>query len=118
MTNGTADYASLFDRTKLTAGGAGGVLTVRPGRVGRRQGRGELTGVRVPVRLQALVGPWLVYTPHTRILSPFSGMAGAGTESLGLQLGTGHQDNYVKLVVSRAGGGSVSLLKEVPAPSS
>lgn len=113
MTSGTANYESRYDPTRLTAGGAGGVLTVD------QIGPGDATG---PANSQAYAFQYgfllssargAVFTPHTRVLAPFAGRTPAGSESIGMQLGTGDQDNYVKLVVSAAGGGSIALLLEV-----
>jgi hypothetical protein len=112
MTNGSASYASLYDPTKLTAGGAGGVLTID------QVGPGDALGAQNSQTYAFQYGFALssahgaVFTPHTRVLSPFAGVATTGTESEGLQLGTGDQDNYVKLVAAAAGGGSIALLEE------
>src|SRR5829696_22395 len=110
MTNGVANYASLYDPTRLSAGGAGGVLTVDQVGPGDALGtaNSQAYGFQYGFSLPSAHGS--VFTPHTRVLSPFAGVATTGTESIGLQLGTGDQSNYVKLVV---GPGSIRLVKEV-----
>lgn len=111
MTNGTSNYASLFDPAKMTAGGAAGVATVDEVPEGdafesqNTQEYGFQLGVMPPA------GP---LTVHTRILVPFKGIVPQGNQSMGMSIGTGDQDNYLKLVVSADGGaGGIELLKEV-----
>jgi N-acetylneuraminic acid mutarotase/glucose/arabinose dehydrogenase len=111
MTNGTSDYASLFDPAKMTAGGAAGVATVDEVSEGdafeseNTQEYGLQVGVMPPTDH---------FTVHTRILAPFKGIAPRDYQSMGMFIGTGDQDNYVKLVVSANGGaGGVEFLKEV-----
>jgi hypothetical protein len=113
MTNGTSNYASLFDPDGLTSGGAAGVLTVDAVTAGDARGAANTQhdalqlGVTVPTR---------PFTVRTRVLGPFAGITPAGSDSLGLQLGTGGQDDYVKLVlVANGGSGGVQLVKEVGA---
>jgi N-acetylneuraminic acid mutarotase len=111
MTNGTSNYASLFDPTKMTAGGAAGVATVDEVSEGdafasqNTQEYGLQVGVMPPADR---------FTAHTRILAPFKGIAPQDYQSMGMAIGTGDQDNYVKLVVSANGGaGGIEFLKEV-----
>jgi PA14 domain-containing protein/Big-like domain-containing protein/malectin (di-glucose binding ER protein)/ASPM-SPD-2-Hydin domain-containing protein len=111
MTNGSANYATLFDPTKMTAGGAAGVTTVDSVPDGdayaanNNQQYGFQFGVKPPA------GP---FTAHTRVVSPFSGITPQNYQSMGLVIGTGDQDNYVKLVTSaNGGGGGIEFLKEV-----
>jgi hypothetical protein len=113
MTNGVDDYASLYDPTRLTAGGAGGVLTIDQVGAGDALGAADSQAYGFQYGFRVASAHGSVFTPHTRILSPFAGVSPAGTESMGLQFGTGDQDNYVKLVVSAANGGSIALVKEI-----
>jgi N-acetylneuraminic acid mutarotase len=111
MTNGTSNYASLFDPAKMTAGGAAGVATideVSEGDAFESQNTQEY-GLQLGV-----MPPADSFTAHTRILAPFKGIAPQDRQSMGMVIGTGDQDNYVKLVVSANGGaGGVEFLKEV-----
>jgi hypothetical protein len=113
MTNGSTNYAALYDQTRLSAGGAGGVLTVDQVGPGDALGAANSQAYAFQYGFNLSSAHGAVFTPHTRVLSPFAGIATTGTESMGLQLGTGDQDNYVKLVVTPAGGGSVKVVKEV-----
>ena len=38
------------------------------------------------------------FTVHTRILAPFSGLSPQPSQSMGFYIGTGDQDNYIKLI--------------------
>jgi hypothetical protein len=113
MTNGVANYASLYDETNMTAGGAAGVLTVSKVHDGdafktvNKQNYGFQSGVNV--------GPTSgVFTAHTTIEAPFKGITPQDFQSMGLFVGTGDQDNYAKLVVSANGGaGGIQFAKEV-----
>jgi hypothetical protein len=113
MTNRTTNYETLFDPTRLTAGGAGGVLTVDQVGPGDALGTANSQQYAFQYGFSLSSARGAVFTPHTSVLSPFAGVTRAGTESMGLQLGTGDQDNYLRLAVSAAGGGSIQLLEEV-----
>lgn len=111
MTNGTSDYQSLFDPTKMTAGGAAGVATVDEVSSGdafetqNDQDYGFQLGVMPPDER---------FTAHTRVLAPFKGIEPHDFQSMGMFIGTGDQDNYAKLVVSANGGaGGIEFLEEV-----
>jgi hypothetical protein len=112
MTNGTSNYESLYDATKLTAGGAGGVLTVDQVGPGDALGAANSQAYAFQYGFSLASAHGSVFLPHTRVLSPFAGITTTGSESIGMQFGTGDQDNYVKLAVSPAGGGSVTLVEE------
>ena len=54
------------------------------------------------------------FTVHTRILGPFNGLTPQDNQSMGLFVGTGDQDNYVKIVTAANGGsGGIQFTKEV-----
>jgi N-acetylneuraminic acid mutarotase len=111
MTNGTSNYASLYDPSNMTAGGAAGVATVDQVSDGDafRSLNTQEYGFQV-----GLTPPAGSFTAHTRILAPFKGLVPQDYQSMGLFIGTGHQDHYVKLVVSANGGaGGIEFLKEV-----
>jgi hypothetical protein len=113
MTDGTSDYASLFDATKMTTGGAAGVVTVDEAGDGDALGAantqhyGFQHGVDV-------TGTSPAFVVHTRLPAPFSGTTPTGDQSYGVYFGTGTQDDYVKLSVAANGGaGGFSLVREV-----
>jgi hypothetical protein len=110
MTNGIADYRTLFDPQKLTAGGAPGVLTVDQlgpgGTIDNLQEYGFQFGVRP--------GTTGSFMAHTRVVSPFAGTTPTGSQSVGLFLGTGTQNDYVKVeLVANNGAPGVRAVVEV-----
>ncbi len=109
MTNGTDDYATLFDPTGKTAGGAAGVFTIDSVSEGdARDGlNNQAHAHQFGVDVDASSG---VFTAHTRMVAPFNGITPEDHQSMGLFIGTGAQDNYVKLVLDAAGGvGGIEL---------
>jgi hypothetical protein len=51
---------------------------------------------------------------HTAIVAPFAGMTPENDQQMGMFVGAGDQDNYVKLVVAaNGGGGGLKFSKEV-----
>lgn len=111
MTNGTSNYASLYDPSKMTAGGAAGVATVD--QVSEGDAYASLNTQEYGFQV-GFVPPAGSFTAHTRVLGPFQGLTPQDYQSMGLFIGTGHQDHYAKLVVSANGGaGGVEFLKEV-----
>ncbi len=111
MTNGTSNYESLFDPTKMTAGGAAGVATVDEVSEGDAYGT---TNTQEYAFQLGVMPPADSFTIHTRVLAPFKGITPQGDQSMGMFIGTGNQDNYAKLVVSANGGaGGIEFLKEI-----
>jgi hypothetical protein len=112
MTNGTTNYEALYDPNQLTAGGNGGLLTVDT------VGPGDATGTRNDQAYAFQYGFSLasangrVFTAHTRVLQPFAGVTPTGTEVIGLQVGTGDQDDYVRLGVTGSGATRSVVLQE------
>jgi large repetitive protein len=114
MTNGTADYESLYDADKMTAGGAAGVLTVDEVSEGDALGTLNSQQYGFQFGLKAPPSTTNAFTVHTRILGPFNGLTPQDNESMGLFVGTGDQDNYVKIVTDANGGsGGIQFTKEV-----
>jgi glucose/arabinose dehydrogenase len=112
MTNGTANYESLFDATGMTAGGAAGVCTIDqvPEGDAYSSTNTQQFGFQFGVHVAPATG---TFTAHTRILAPFAGLVPGDFQSMGLFLGTGDQDNYVKLVVSaNSGNGGIEFARE------
>ncbi len=114
MTNKNANYESLYDPAKMTAGGAAGAVTVDAVPEGEAyaakntQQYGFQFGIKVD---PTTTGP---FTVHTRIAAPFAGIQPQPHQSMGLFIGNGDQDNYVKLVTSANGGaGGIQFAKEV-----
>jgi hypothetical protein len=115
MTNGTSNYASLYNPSKMTAGGAGGVLSIDsiPGGDAYGTRNSQQYGFQFGVNVGANSSPFEV---HTSIESPFGGITPQDFQSMGLFFGDGTQDNYVKIVtMANGGGGGVQTLREVNA---
>ena len=115
MTNGTSNYASLFNAGAMTAGGAAGVVTVDAVPEGDANGalNTQQYGFQAGVHVTAATP---LFTAHTRILAPFAGLTPANFQTMGLFLGTGDQDHYVKLVVGADGGTGVTFGQEDGGP--
>lgn len=111
MTNGTTNYANLFDPTKLTAGGAPGVLTIDQLTPGNSTTNDQAYGFQFGVM------PGTVpFMAHSTVVSPFAGQpAPLPGQYIGLQLGTGTQSDYVKIVLTGdgGGGGGVEVVREI-----
>ncbi|MBA3423511.1 MAG: hypothetical protein H0U04_03020, partial [Rubrobacter sp.] len=112
MTNGSANYETLYNPAKMTAGGAPGVVTVDavPEGDAWRTNNTQKYGFQFGIDA-ATTG---TFTAHTRIQAPFAGMTPENNQSMGLFVGNGDQDNYVKLVTAANGGaGGIEFGKEV-----
>ena len=110
ITNGVDDYRSLYDPQKLTAGGAPGVLTVDQLSPGGTTDNHQEYGFQFGVRA-GTTGPFMA---HTRVVSPFAGTTPTGTQSIGLVLGTGTQNDYVKVeLVANNGSPGVRAVREI-----
>jgi hypothetical protein len=112
MTNGSSNYADLFDASRMTAGGAAGVVTVDEVADGDAFGAGNTQqyAFQRGIDVSAATGPFVV---HTRLPVPFAGVAPTGGQSYGIFVGTGGQDDYVKLTVAaNEGAGGFQLVKE------
>jgi hypothetical protein len=114
MTDGHSDYSSLYDATKMTAGGAAGVMTVDSVPAGDAYGSSNTQQYGFQFGLNTQPSTTGTFTVHTRVIGPFAGLTPGGNESMGLSIGAGDQDNYVKLVATANGGSpGVQLVKEV-----
>ncbi len=117
MTNGKTDYLDLFDPDKMTAGGAGGLVTIDEVSGGDAIGGVNNQQNAFQSGFQFGVDPSTnsrVFTARTRVVAPFAGITPQNHQSMGLFLGTGDQDNYVKLVTAANNGqGGIEFAKEV-----
>jgi N-acetylneuraminic acid mutarotase len=112
MINGVANYATLYDPTLMTAGGAGGSLIVDQVSEGDAFGSFNTQEYAFQFGLSADPASTDTFVVHTRILGPFAGLTPQDGQSMGLFIGTGDQDNYAKVVVSGTGGGGIAFLSE------
>jgi len=113
MTNGSTNYQNQFDLNQMTISGAAGVVTVDTVSNGdavnnvNSQENGFQFGVDVDTSSP-------VFRAHTRIQAPFAGINPSLHQAMGLFIGTGDQDNYIKLVVNSAGPqGGMQFMREV-----
>lgn len=113
MTNGADDYAILYDADDMTAGGAAGVVTVDE--VTEGDALGGLNTQEFAFQLGAMIPEQLDdVVARTRIVAPFLGIEPQASQSMGLFVGNGDQDNYFKVVVSSGEGeGGIESLLEV-----
>jgi hypothetical protein len=113
MTNKVADYKSLYDPANMTAGGAAGAVTVDkvPSGDAIKATNTQKYGFQFGVNVGPSTG---VFTAHTRILAPFAGMSPQDFQAMGLFIGNGDQDNYVRLsTLANGGAGGIQFAKEV-----
>jgi len=112
MSNGSANYESLFNPTDMTGGGAAGVLTID--KVADGDALGSTNTQRYGLQFGVKPPSSGTFTVRTRIAAPFAGLTPQDDQSMGLFLGTGDQDDYVKVVTFANGGaGGVQARKEV-----
>ena len=114
MTDGHSDYASLYDPARMTAGGAAGVMTVDSVPPGDAYAGSNTQQYGFQLGLNTKPSTTPIFTVHTRVIGPFAGLTPQGNQSMGMFIGTGAQNNYVKLVVTANGGSpGVQFLQEV-----
>ncbi|MBL9164438.1 MAG: hypothetical protein JNL18_17050 [Planctomycetaceae bacterium] len=112
MTNGTSNYASLFDPNKVTAGGAAGVFTIDSALSGTAKAAAntQQQAFQFGVNVGGATSPFVA---RTSIVGPFNGVTPQAGQEMGFYIGTGDQDNFIQLVLSGDNGGSITLGKEV-----
>ena len=113
MTNGTTDYLNQFNPDNLNAGGNGGQFGVEVVTVGDafQANNTQDNGFQYGVDADTTTAPFVV---TASVLPPlFDGLTPVNFQSAGIFLGTGDQDNYLKMVVNANGGaGGIQVLKE------
>lgn len=112
MSNGTTDYLELFDGTNLVAGGAVGLFTitdVTPGDA-LEGGNNQKEAFQFGVNVSSATGPFQI---RVSALGPFFNSEPTNFKSHGIYIGTGDQNNYLKLaVVANGGAGGIQVLQE------
>ncbi len=112
MTNGTTNYLNQFSENGMVVGGAAGVFTVAqvPAgdafKAGNKQQYGFQLGIDPPS------GKFHVYG---RIVQPFDGLVPDAHQSMGIFLGDGTQDGYLKITTKGTAGSpeQINVIKEV-----
>ncbi|MBL9164490.1 MAG: PQQ-dependent sugar dehydrogenase [Planctomycetaceae bacterium] len=112
MTNGAADYASLFNPAGVTAGGAAGVFTIDSALPGTAQGpaNSQQQAFQFGVNVGGAAAPFVA---RTSLFGPFSGVTPQAGQEMGFYIGRGDQDNFIQLIISGDDGGSIKLAREV-----
>ena len=110
MTNGVDDYLALFDPNNMTVGGAAGVITVDevPAGDAWKAKNSQKYGFQFGVMPASGT-----FTAQTRIVGPFSGLTPQASQSMGLMIGDGDQNDYVKIVTRGNNGGQIQFNKEL-----
>lgn len=95
MTNGSTDYLDQFDADEIVAGGTSGLFTVPTttgDAINNDQDNAFQFGVDVDINTCS-------FTYRGRVRSPIDALNGVGgSKSMGIYLGTGNQNNYIKVV--------------------
>ena len=104
MTNKTSDYLQLYNTNNLIAGGAVGALTVVSVSQGDALGslNNQENAFQFGIKSAPQFGP---FTIQARMLGPFFNNAPQNNQSQGVYIGTGDQDNYLKIDINANGGG-------------
>ena len=112
MTNGTSNYAALFDPAGITAGGAAGVFTIDTATSGTAKGAAntQQQAFQFGVNVGGATTPFMA---RTSVVGPFNGLTPQAGQEMGLYIGTGDQDNFIQIVLSGDNGGSIKLGIEV-----
>ncbi|MEO5618702.1 MAG: malectin domain-containing carbohydrate-binding protein [Candidatus Eisenbacteria bacterium] len=103
MADSVTDYLGQFDPVQMTAGGAAGKVTID--NVPAGDALGALNDQRYAFQFGvATDSSTPLFLARTRISSPyFNGGLPAGSQSQGFYIGGGSDDDYLKIVATRAG---------------
>jgi len=107
MVNGSTDYLNQFDENGIVAGGTAGLVTIPTTAGDAALGpNNQDNAFQFGVHLDSDSCRTRV---RGRILAPFfGGMPASGSQSMGIYVGTGDQDNYVKIVID----GNITVITE------
>ncbi|MEZ4708453.1 MAG: kelch repeat-containing protein [Caldilineaceae bacterium] len=112
MSDGATDYLNRFDSDNLVAGGAVGLFTitdVTPGDA-LQSSNSQREAFQFGVNVSTTTGPFQI---RVAALGPFFNSQPTDFKSHGFYIGTGDQDNYLKLAVMANGGaGGIQVLQE------
>jgi len=113
MTNNVDDYMNLYDMDNMTVGGAAYKFTVD--NIPSGDALGNLNTQKYAYQLGVNVGSFpFGYVVNGRVMGPFAGLTPTNFRSMGVFMGTGDQDNYLKMVCAANGGaGGIEIVKEV-----
>ncbi len=97
--SGNTDYLDQFDANNLTFGGAGGKATIDAVSEGDARGipNTQENAFQVGVNVDSNSDP---FTAHAKIESPFANVTPVTGLSIGMYIGSGDQDNYLKVAIT------------------
>jgi N-acetylneuraminic acid mutarotase len=113
MTNGSSDWLSTYDIDNMTVIGAAGVVTVDAVPNGDALGASNDQQYGLQFGFDARPASASSFEASTSLPNPFGVDVPLAGQSWGLQVGTGTQSDYVKLVLSGDNGGELQLVREV-----
>ncbi|UZS00164.1 putative Ig domain-containing protein [Chondrinema litorale] len=110
MSNGSTDYNEQYDSDEAIFGGTAGLFTL-PTTEGDAIENSQDNGFQFGINVGELTGSYLV---KAKLNAPFfDNQVPSDSQSEGIYIGTGDQDNYIKLVLSSNGGvGGLTVLYE------
>ncbi|MEM1120564.1 MAG: kelch repeat-containing protein, partial [Bacteroidota bacterium] len=114
MTNGTTDYLDLiFNENEIIAGGAPELLVI-PGvsdAIALGNTNNEVNAFQFGVKVDATTPS---FTVTGKIVPPFLGTPPTNNQQHGIYIGSGDQDNYIKIVLhANNGTGQIQIIKEI-----
>ncbi len=97
--SGNTDYLDQFDADNLTFGGAGGVATIDAVSEGDARGitNTQENAFQVGINVDSNSDP---FTAHSKIESPFANVTPVTGLSIGMYIGSGNQDSYLKVAIT------------------
>ena len=113
MSNGTSDYLNLYDPALIIAGGAAGLFTIDGTTSGNATGSTNTQeyAFQFGVNVDLGTNP---FTVSFRLLAPFfDGITPSAGQQQGAFIGTGDQDNYLRVaLVANDGDGGLEVVLE------
>lgn len=109
MVNGS-NYENLFNATSVIAGGTSGLFTIPDVSAGTAASNTQQNGFQFGLNVNSGTTP---FTIHARMLPPFFAGNPQDFQSQGIYIGTGDQDNYLKVVLhGNDGDGGIQVAHE------
>ncbi len=113
MTNGITDYLDLiYNENDIIAGGAPELLVI-PGvtdSIALGNSNNEVNAFQFGVKIDAATPP---FTVSGKIVPPFLSTPPTSNQQHGIYIGTGDQDNYIKIVLNALNGnGGIQIIQE------
>lgn len=113
MINNVSNYQNLFNPVGMTVGGAALKFTVDAVSEGEAfaAGNNQQNAFQFGVNIS---NPQWSYIVQSRVMGPFQGFTPLNYQTMGMFIGTGDQDNFLRIVChANNGAGGIQVLKEV-----